>query len=672
MKLFKTPFMRLYKEGLSRIKVLAIVCASLTFFAAIISPITELVAAFRENSQVQEVEMLAIEQLTHPLLILMLFSPFFVFASFSFLRRRNACDFYHALPYRRKTVYAAFALAALTWVFAIAVVCMFMRAIAYALNPTVMFEFGQIALGTTVYLIACLFLMGAAAVAITLTGTTLTCLFTYAILLVSMRVVFYAYSSTFSELAPLVNANFGVHSFLSPANYLPLSLLSSLVFGNSVSVFTNVLLLLYFAVLGGSCFVLAGVFFVRRRSEAAGFGAANEIAQHVFRFMFATPILICAVSLMFMKFDGIVYLLLAASVVAYFLFELIFSGKSCRMLFALKSLPLMFVFALLFAGVIQLNVQIALNRELNADDIVSIVFDETGNSHSYEDYATKEVVFEDEAIISKVVEAYTATAKIIKDGSYQQKRQYGYKLIDIAVKTKWRTRHYSLLLSQSDAEILETSKLNHKSYLDAYVKLPSQEEIILIYGKTNVLLTQQETLALWQTYATEFENLPFETKVEAKGYDSNAVFAFTVNGTYGGETFSSHYAVIPTMTETVAALQTYLERQPAKENLLSCLAHPGAKETGYALKFVYGEGNCSVQDVSLYLKNDNNPQAIELQALSLLNDALIFDRPFDQTQPYVVINMDVYGSGAYTSGMLIYNVQPDVIERISKLLDSGT
>ena len=670
MKLFKTPFMRLYKEGLSRIKVLAIVCASLTFFAAVVSPITELVAALRENVQVQEVEMLGIEQLTHPLLIVMLFSPFFVFASFSFLRRRNACDFYHALPYRRKTVYIAFALAAFTWVMAIAVICMFARAIAYALNPAVIFGFDKILLGTAVYLIACLFLMGAAAVAVTLTGTALTCLFTYAMLLVSVRVVFFAYSSAFSALVPLVNVNFGVYAFLSPSNFLPLSLLWSLLWGETVSVFTNAPLLLYFFILGVAAFVLAGVFFVRRRSEAAGFGAANEIAQHVFRFMFATPVLLCAVALMYMKFDSIIYLLLATSVAVYFLFELVFCGKSRRLLSALKFAPLMFVFAVLFAGVIQLNVQIALNRELKADDIVSIVFDETVNSRSYEDYATREVLFEDGTIISRVAEAHAATAEIIKGGSYQQKKhQYGYKLVDVAVKTKWRTRHYSLLLSPSDAQQLETMKLNHKSYLDAYVKLPSEEEIAFIYGQTSVVLTQQETLTLWQTFASEFQNLPFEMKEAVKRNNSDAVFTFTVNGTYAGETFVSHYAVVPTMVETISVLQAYLEQQPAKENLLSCLALPEMAEAVYSLKFVFGEGNRNVQDISLYLKNGNAQDALKIQALLLLNNALVFDRPFDELQPYVVIDMDVYGPGEIKSGMLIYNVSPDVIEQISKLLD---
>ncbi|MBO7151152.1 MAG: hypothetical protein J6V82_05305, partial [Clostridia bacterium] len=162
MKLFKSPFLRLYKEGLSRIKVLGIVCASLTFFASVVSPITELVTALRESADVRTVEMLSTEELMYPLLLLMLFSPFFVFAAFSFLRRRNACDFYHALPYRRKTIYMAFACAAMTWTVLIAVVCAAARAIIYTVNPCLQFSFGQLALGLTVYLIACLFLMGIA------------------------------------------------------------------------------------------------------------------------------------------------------------------------------------------------------------------------------------------------------------------------------------------------------------------------------------------------------------------------------------------------------------------------------------------------------------------------------------------------------------------------------
>ena len=74
--------MRLYKEGLLRIKVLAIVCGALTLFSAVLSPITELVTVLRESTQNGKIEMIGIGQLTHPLLILMFFAPFFIFFAF--------------------------------------------------------------------------------------------------------------------------------------------------------------------------------------------------------------------------------------------------------------------------------------------------------------------------------------------------------------------------------------------------------------------------------------------------------------------------------------------------------------------------------------------------------------------------------------------------------------
>lgn len=671
MKFFKTPFMRLYKEGLLRIKVLAIVCGALTLFSAVLSPITELVTVLRESTQNGEIEIIGTEQLTHPLLILMFFAPFFIFGSFSFLRHRNACDLYHALPYRRKTVYVAFALAAVTWVLLIAFVSSLSRAIVYALNPTVVFGFGQLMLGVLVYLIACLFLMGVAAIAVTLTGTKHACLFVYVMLLVGVRSVFFAYSRAFSELVPLVNTDFGIYAFLAPINFLPLTLLSTVLIDESVAVFTNASLLIYFAFIGMAAFMLSGVFFVRRKSESAGYGAVNSVAGHVFRFLVATPVLLCAVALIYMQYGGMVFVLSTVSFIVYFLFELIFAGKSRRMLSALKFAPLMFVFALLFAGVIQLNAQIALNKKLNADDILSIAFDQSSGTNSYENYATKDVAFEDEALISKIVAAHANTAKIIKDGEYRQRKfQVGYRSVDVAIRTKFSTRHYTLLMLPEDADELTRIKHTHRSYLDAYVKLPTEKEILNVYGQASSVLSYDESLLLWDAFSAEYAKLPFEQQMNAKGYNASSVFAFTVNGTYQSHTFSSHYSVLPLMTETVEVLQSYLDQQNRKDELLSCLDAPQAYEAGFDFTFVYCVDNQNVQKASIYVKAGSDRDASKKHTLSALYQSLMLLTPFDASKPYVLIDIDAYGYGKSTSGVLIYNINPEKIEQIFKQLDS--
>ena len=124
------------------------------------------------------------------------------------------------------------------------------------------------------------------------------------------------------------------------------------------------------------------------------------------------------------------------------------------------------------------------------------------------------------------------------------------------------------------------------------------------------------------------------------------------------------------MTETVEVLQSYLDQQNRKDELLSCLGEPQVYEAGFDFTFVYGVDNQNVQKVSIYVKAGSDRDASKTQALSALYQALILSSPFDASKPYVLIDIDAYGYGKSTSGVLIYNVNPEKIEQIFKQLDS--
>jgi hypothetical protein len=52
----------------------------------------------------------------HPLMLgLFAVAPLMTLVQFAFLNQRKACDFYHAIPHRRLTVFFSMMAAVLTW-----------------------------------------------------------------------------------------------------------------------------------------------------------------------------------------------------------------------------------------------------------------------------------------------------------------------------------------------------------------------------------------------------------------------------------------------------------------------------------------------------------------------------------------------------------------------------
>lgn len=675
MKLNKLPFLRLYREGLARTRVLAIVCASLTFFACIMAPISSLVSSLVYGSVFGDdfsVETVGVAQLSMPLLLLLCFVPFFVFSAFSFLRRRNACDLYHALPYRRRTVYIAFVCAAMTWVTVIAVGGMTARAVLFAVNPYIQFGFGQLVLGIVVYLIAALFLMGCAALAVTLTGTRASCLFAFFLLLFSFRVVFATYVSTIEALAPILNTEFGFYGMLRFGNLLPLSLVRSLL-DTSHSVFTNAPLLLYFALIGLASLALAGLFFVRRKSESAACSVASTAALRVFSFLFSTPVLLLGVSQLVRGELLLAFMCMTVAFGIYFLFELLFPGKSRRMLSALMFAPLMLAFALIFAGVVHLNVQFAIKKEVKAEDIEAISFERIDMLPSYEDYQTSSVLFTDEKMISCIADAYAENIAMIKNGTYERNRfqgPYRSETTDVTVHLKNGSTHrFDLLMAVDAYDDLYEMTLANQAYRDAYLRLPEADELyyVFIAGLPDAGAFEQ----IWQTFSDEYQTLSVSEKLEAKDGNTNGLFYVSVGGTYKGNDFTSYYYVTPSMPRTLSALQSMFARAKNVayfESYFDPTVTYGDMDVTYDCT-LFWEGEA----VTFYCYNGqdySSEDSKEEQAVAIAMAAYDKEAAFDVQTPFVIVELEVYNTDEYESGTLMFNLSPADAAQIVSLLNA--
>lgn len=338
---------RLYREGLRQLRVIGVLSLVLMTLAAVLAPVgqaiqiaadQEIAAAAGRNISIENLTLLG----SHPLLLLgfPVLAPAMSLYLFHFLDRREACDFYHALPQTRGCLYRSFAAALLTWLVGVLLastlvnmgVCALLGrylALVYSSVPVLLFN-----------LTAASVLVAAGTVlAMSLTGTVFTNIVSALLILFVPRIFMQAVSSFLGSAMPYVS-----ESHLFPLLDYSWNLVSGLPLSYLLGTYRDVVYGwhggLYTLALGAVYLVLGGLFFRRRKSEAAGQAALSRGLQLAFRLAAALTICLIPVGMIFEAlvtggglsrlggswfFSLLVAYLIAA--IVYFLYELISTRK---------------------------------------------------------------------------------------------------------------------------------------------------------------------------------------------------------------------------------------------------------------------------------------------------------------------------------------------------------
>lgn len=374
----------LYLQGLRKIRTAGIAMAIIIVAINALIPIVCIVDSQFDfpgmNRTVQTVE----AQIAAPAGISMiLFAPLLTYIMFSFLNERKSSDFYHSLPQKRVCVYTSFIAAILTWIagtlIASALLNSFLWAIArfYTVSPLAM------VMSAVTYFITALMLVGFMALAMTVTGTTVSNVLVFILFTFFVRAfgIFFLYG--LEEIAPMFNS---MNSWLSMFDFdffLPLRLFID--FGAlDHSGFYDAGLLCYWTIVGILLLVAAGFFYHRRRSENATKSAPTRWMQHIYRIAVTFPFM------MFMMFmiliDGgmesyhLIFLVFAALV--WIIYELLTTKKIKNVW---RSAPLFFVPVLLslcYVASVYGARTIVYNTTPDRDDIVSVQL-EGGSRYSF-------------------------------------------------------------------------------------------------------------------------------------------------------------------------------------------------------------------------------------------------------------------------------------------------
>lgn len=517
------------------------------------------------------------ETFSNGLVLILLLAPILTLTTFRFLNKRNESDFYHAIPFTRPCVFFSYLTAVLTWLF-MTVISTMVTIILFRLGSSgVSINLAAVLIQTGLYWLALTMITSVTALAMTVTGTGISNLFTFFTLFFTFRIVGWLFLVTVSYLAPLWVTDVGLGCILHLDYNLPLRLLgspfSSIAVDGWLILYTVALTLL---LLAAGCF-----FYTRRRSEMAGKSAPGRIWQHMLRCMACLPLL-CGIVTLIITTDSNILLntvILALAVLlllTYYLYEIITTKRLKNCLSATPFLAVLLAFGILFGVGAYLTRSSVLLYTPDAEDIQSVER-EYGYSYTlptYEDVLTNSYASEDPAIKELVAARLKDGVKtIVNKGTRVYNNEFG----NAEVRLKFRitsnagiTHGRYLTMSHEENEFYWSRLRADEEYKKLWLSMPSADQIesysiegyLRNYGPDGIHVydsfdpsTSEE---LWKHMVEDYERFSEEEKTNFKlnpnpdDYRSYSrdFLQIRVTGYLDGQKFRAEYMISPELFPT--------------------------------------------------------------------------------------------------------------------------
>ncbi len=566
MKLRDIFSFRLYLEGLKKIRLVGVAAAITVLALNALIPMLDIVGTIGYVTSRKTI----LSYLTFiPFgLLMMVFAVIMVHSMFSYLNERRDSDFYHSIPQKRSCVYISFLAAILTWIFGILAASSLLNAILWGIAPHYVYSASAIFLSVLVLFLAAAMVASFMALAMMFTGTTISNWLIFTLLFLFVRVVGGIFVSCIDNLLPMFDVEYSFWKILSPNFFLPFVSITATLENNVRGITTGVIV--YSVLVTVALYVLAGVAYVKRRSESAMRSAPNRILQHAYRCAVTLPFMLLGAFVMIEGNDfdlGTALVYLFISFIVYAVFELLTTKKLKNLV---KSLPI-FLIPILLTGVFTLSVygtrNAVLNNPIEADEIASISFyTNSSMGKTYNDILTENLKTEDEEAKKLVADILAEVSEAIKDDTYGTYRYYGEKPTEkknIAIKLKsGRTVGRVIRMLKTDADKLESYFMNSEDYRKANLSLPADKYIRHV--SFSYASNEDMTDRLWATFVLEYRELSDAAKFALLEYSQyEALTTMIVQGTYDQQSFTSDYPITMEYTPKTAALYLKSLREDA-------------------------------------------------------------------------------------------------------------
>lgn len=333
MKKLKLFDRNLYIEALRQLRTVGVVSGVIFLLQSVLVPLGIFVVNHDnityENIQadeyISEIPFIAVASL---LLFVAILMPLMANILFSFINQRNASDFYHALPVRRETMYITYLAAILSWCLTLFIVPALLEYLFFLPVTFVKLDMSEIGYMFADTMVIGLLLTSAVLVAKCVTGTRFGTFAVMSMILFLPRLYLFYIRQMVEYIHPFVILNEGHNFFWDESWNLLLGIFESWNELRSI-IYTLALSVIYL--------IIAGVLFVKRKSEKAESVSISSRLQLVLRVLPALTFSLLPIFYIFALIYSdehmtggafvMLVILYVIAIVIYFLYELLTTRK---------------------------------------------------------------------------------------------------------------------------------------------------------------------------------------------------------------------------------------------------------------------------------------------------------------------------------------------------------
>ena len=466
--------LRLFLEGLKRLRVIGLATAILSVTISALVPIVVWLES-RNDIYLQRPDT---QFLCVPVAFVAILAPFFFYVLFSFLQKRKESDFFHAIPYTRTCVYISFTAAALAFVWGIQIACGLTAGILWGCVPRLFFDLGGMVSYVLICMLAAAMLSGFMMLALTVSGTGGSCVLLFALFTCFTRVVAAIFCFCMENIDLLPMTDYWSTSFFSPFWFLPLNIfnyLTETVVANLMYTPANIL---YSVVVTIALYVLAGLLYRIRHSEMAGNPASGRATQALFRILFTLPLALL-IPWLIATDEGSpsLYLVLVVCVaLVYFLYELITTKRPSNLVKIAPGLLIVVAACAAFLGAFSIYRSAVLNEEITVDEIKTVEISESSfETNSYQSILMENHQFDDATLKAIIAEQLAESQRLELEGGYYD---HYWERTDVTLHlSNGRTICRRIILDEKMLEQVLGILRESEDIRDIMYRLPENSEI---------------------------------------------------------------------------------------------------------------------------------------------------------------------------------------------------
>lgn len=472
------------------------------------------------------------------------FVPIMTKSVFTYQNRRNASDFYHAIPHKRETMYFSSLAAVLTWTLGIMLVAIVLPVLTVVVLPQYSMDFdGMFKTLGNIFAIAVL-VMGGFSLGINLTGNNFTNFVVSVMILFIPRIIISSVFGMVEGFMPFLELNTGV-SFVNNSY--------NLLFGWAISLFSSSPGQLHYMASWGYTVVLGVVYIVlgalahkHRKSEMAAQASAYKLVQPVTRmipaYLFGLIGIYFFLELVFrfgwneyeyeynteISMYWGMFSMFILSLLAYVIYELITTRRWRKVAQSFKQLPI-------FAGVIVVTTLViwgcttaALNKDVDADKMEYI---EVGELKIYDWYkGVGEVKLADEELFEIIEDNYEFQMEEYKSSGYY----WGENELVVGINQGGLTFYRKIDFSDEEMDYLKKVYIKALNDTDKKLVLPRYDESVTsvnVLGLGDISYDEQK---LYEVLKDDLKNVAIAKAIS----EEDKILGYVVIDKYDSDHFS--------------------------------------------------------------------------------------------------------------------------------------